>query len=298
MNTSTPTLGGSLSPELCRRIARWTHRLDLPRLALACKSFQVASEKRLYESLFLGEPYIALIVCQTIAEARRLGPYVREFYIYQEDRRARDVGLPLEFWTVVQDAMSTMCNLEFLYIHDNGSNTFILDPARITFRLKSAQLHLDWDEHLVAFLSGQRRLNDLLLSEGPPSIEAGPQLQLPHLKQFAGTITAAAQLMTSPLTHIHIEAAAVTMSLESLIRTLATCRKTLRSLCIINIPESHSLKALQIISNMIPNLRYLGILYIQSYNVRLCPQNHSDITDGASFSLPARGCSSVPNENA
>ena len=298
MNTSASTLGGFLSPELCHRIARWTHRLDLPRLALACKSFQVASEKRLYETLFLGEPYVALIVCQTIVEASRLGPYVREFYIYQEDRRARDVCLPLEFWTTVQDAMSTMCNLEFLYIHDNGSNTFILDPARITFRLKSAQLHLDWDEHLVAFLSGQCRLNDLLLSEGPPSLEDGPQLQLPHLKLFAGTITAAAQLMASPLTHIHIEAAAVTMTLGSLIRTLATCRKTLRSLCVVNIPESHSLEALQLISTMIPNLRYLGILYIQSHNVRPFPPNDSVITDEASCTLSARGRSSVPYENA
>lgn len=274
MNTPASTLGGSLSPELCRRIARWTHRLDLPRLALACKSFQVASEKRLYESLVLGEPFVALIVCQTIAEAKRLGPYVREFYIYQEDRRARDVSLPLEFWTAVQDAMSAMSNLEFLYIHDNGSNTFILHPPRITFQLKSAQLHMDWDGHLVSFLSGQHRLNDLLLSEGPRSPGAGVQLQLPHLKHFAGTITAAAQLVSSPLTHMHIEAAAVTLSLDALIKTLANFRKTLRSLCVINVPESNSLEALQLISTTIPNLRYLGILCIQSHNVSVFPPNN------------------------
>jgi hypothetical protein len=199
----------------------------------------------------------------------RFGPYVREFYIYQEERRFRNIALHLQFWQVVQAAMNQMCHLEKLYIHDPaGQNTFILDPAHLNFQLDDAQLRMNWDDRMVAFLTDQRCLDRLTILRGPDNFEhpLGPDV-LPDLKQFVGAITVAIQLLACPLTHLQVYADEnSSVPLLSFIPRLVKTA-TLRSLSIIHLPEAIALDALHLISAACPKLCYVGILPFTSRHV-------------------------------
>jgi hypothetical protein len=270
LNIFSALTGGSLSPEVCGEIVQWTRMNDLPFLARTCKSFQIASEKKLYDILMLGNPTVAFEACRTIATTERLGPYVRELYVYQEERRFRSVALNLQFWQVVQAAMNQMCHLEKLYIHDpSGQNTFILDPDHLNFQLDDVQLRMNWDDHVVAFLKDQRCLDRLTILRGPDNFEhpLGPDV-LPHLKQFVGAITVATQLLVCPLTHLQVyvdESSSV--PLLSFIPRLVKTGATLRSLSIIHLPDPIALDALHLISTSCPKLCYVGILPFASRHV-------------------------------
>lgn len=221
----------------------------------------------------LGNPSIAFKACQSIADTERLGLYIREFYIYQDSyRRVHNTTLPLHFWEAVQAALVKMHNLELLYVHDPaGCNTFILDSARIKFQLRHAQFHLDWDQHMVEFLSTQRCLEILQVTEGPDILQ--PQLPhdaLPVLRQFTGTITVAAQLLTSPLTHMQLNCDNTTYAfLDAFISRLFDVRSSLRSLSILEIPDAMAVDMLRTISVTCPQLQYVGVLSFPSRHVSL-----------------------------
>jgi|SRR6202167_3186541 hypothetical protein len=267
---SPASVGGSLSPELCGRIVKWARGSDLPFLARTCKSFQSASEKRLYDVLILGNPTVAFDACQSITSTERLGPYVHQFFIYQDERRFRNVTLHLHFWQMVQAAMNQMTNLEKLYIHDlAGHNTFILNPAHLNFQLDDAQLRMNWDPQVVAFLADQRCLDRLTVMHGPDNFEYPlPPNALPNLKQFTGAITVAVQLLNRPLTHlqVHVDETS-SIPLLSFIPRLFATKATLRSLSLLELPDSITLDVLHLISIACPDLRYVGLLPFPSRHV-------------------------------
>jgi hypothetical protein len=218
----------------------------------------------------LGNPTVAFEACRSIATAERLGPYVRQFFVFQEDRRFRNVAFNLQFWQMVQVAMNQMCHLELLYIHDpSGQNTFILDPALLNFQLHEVQIRMNWDENVVAFLTDQRMLERLTVMRGPDNFEypLGPDV-LPDLKQFVGAITVAVQLLMCPLTHLQVYVdEATSVSLISFIPRLITTRATLRSLNLLHLPDTIALDALHLISTACPKLQYIGILPFTSRHV-------------------------------
>jgi hypothetical protein len=219
----------------------------------------------------LGNPTIAFKACQSIADTERLGLYVRDFYIYQESsRRGHNMTLPLHFWQAVQAAFAKMHNLELLYIHDPaGVNTFILDSTRIKFQLRHAQLRLDWDQHIVDFLSTQRRLDVLQVADGPDILEPHlPRDALPVLHQFTGAITVAAQLLTCPLTHLQVTCDNVASAfLDAFVSSLFDVRSSLRSLSILEIPDAMAADMLRIIAISCPQLQYIGVLSFPSRHV-------------------------------
>ena len=290
--------GGSLSPELCGRIVKWARASDLPFLARTCKSFQSPSEKRLYDIVILGDPTVAFDACRSIATADRLGPYVRQFFIYQDDRRYRNVTLHLQFWQMVQAAMSQMCHLEKLYIHDPaGHNTFILNPAHLNFQLDDAQLRLDWDAHMVAFLTDQQSLEHLTVMHGPDNFEHPLEPEaLPDLKQFIGSITVAIHLLTRPLTHLQIHVDETSnIPLLSFIPHLSATRATLCSLSFLELPDSIAVDALRLVAAACPDLRYVGVLPFPSRHVsRICHSRVNPIF----ILLTARKVSSFSHEHA
>ena len=270
LTMSSASAGGSLSPELCGRIVKWARGSDLPFLARTCKSFQTVSEKRIYDTLVLGNPTVAFDACRSISTAERLGPYVHQFFIYQDQNRYRNVTLHVQFWQMVQAAMNHMCNLEKFYIHDPaGHNTFVLDPTQLNFQLDDAQIRINWDAHVVDFLASQLSLDRLTVMYGPDNFEypLAPDA-LPALKQFIGAITVAVQLLTRPLTHlqVHVDETS-SVPVLSFIRRLSATSATLRSLSFLELPDAIAIDALKLISTTCPQLRYVGVLSFPSRHV-------------------------------
>jgi hypothetical protein len=218
----------------------------------------------------IANPTIAFEACRSIAGVERLGPYVRQFYVYQDDRRFRNVTLHHQFWEMVQAAMCQMSYLEKLYVHDlAGHNTFILNPAFLTFQLGDAQLRLNWDENVVAFLAHQRSIDHLTVMHGPINFEhpLAPGI-LPKLKQFVGSMTIAVQLTACPLTHLQVHVdESQSVPLLSFLPRLAATAATLRSLSVLNVPDSSSHDALRLIATVCPNLQYIGVLPFPSRHV-------------------------------
>jgi hypothetical protein len=219
----------------------------------------------------LGNPTVAFDACRSIAATDRLGPYVHHFFIYQDQSRYRNVTLHVQFWEMVQAALSRMCNLEKFYIHDPvGHNTFVLDPAQVNFQLADAQIRMNWDEHVVTFLASQHRLDRLTVMYGPDNFEYPlPPDVLPNLKQFIGAITVTVQLLTHPLTHLQITINETSISVLSFIRRLNATRATLRSLSCLELPDSIVIDALHLVSTTCPNLRYVGVIPFPSRHVSL-----------------------------
>lgn len=180
------------------------------------------------------------------------------------------MALPLHFWQAVQAALVKMDNLELLYIHDlAGGNTFILDSTKIKFQLRHAQLRLDWDQHMVDFLSTQRRLDTLQVMDGPEILETTlPRDALPVLRQFTGAIAVAAQLLTCPLTHMQVSCDNTSPAfIDAFISSLYDVRSSLRSLNVLEIPDVMAVEMLHTISLTCPQLQFIGLLPFPSRHV-------------------------------
>lgn len=230
----------------------------------------------MYRQLHLGMPETAFLCLGVVASTERLGPYVRDLCIYVADRRWHRHPLPLQYWQSVQAGMKKMCNLEFVYICDpKGENTFILDPVELNFQVREAQLLMDLDESMANFLNSQYDIERLHLSDGPSQMQL-KQSALPRLERFSGPLSVAAQLMTTHLTHlqIRIEATSTPASLDHFLAHLSI-KMPLISFSLLDVPHGHSINALQTISRMWPDLKYVGCLSLPSREVRLFKINHS-----------------------
>ncbi|KDR77483.1 hypothetical protein GALMADRAFT_224830 [Galerina marginata CBS 339.88] len=224
----------SLSPELCGKIVDFTtpRRPDLLALIQTCKAFQREAEPRLYAQIMLSDTHRARSVCRTLHTSERgLALHVRAFCFTQD--RPRPTRRPMavaynpdeipsnnlgrEFWGVVQSALTKMGNLEILLLADlSAANSWVLDDARITFRLRELKIRFAWDIYLVRFLrrhgANLKALHcydcmdldaDVDLALGLGVTNADPNLSLPpnslpDLRIFDGMLSHALHLLALP----------------------------------------------------------------------------------------------------
>lgn len=261
--------GFPLSPELCKRIVQWSSPRPgvLGALCLTCKSLQREAEIKLYESLIFVDTRVAYLAFRTISSHERFGLYVRHLVF---DPRPQSPAISTSFWGTFQVALSRMDNLEFFSISDTTySNSWILDTAK--FQLRELKVGFCWDESFLCFLKTQQKLRFLSFFDqfDDRSRLRIPSPCLPSLQMYEGSLMTAAQLVSSPITHMQIVVDRDVMPL--LIATLPRLSKlhtTLRSLSILEVPEELSAKMLSIISRACPLVRYLGLLRLPTHNVR------------------------------
>ena len=261
----------ALSPELCGRIVQVAsnRRQDLLALCLTCKDFQREAEVRIYTQLVFTEPDRALGACTTVINNERLAMYVRTFWFNQDTRRSPpNLGQP--FWSTLQAALMVMPNIESLLLCDNSyANSWILDNPRIQFRLREAKLRLTWDAHLIRFLETQTSLRSLHLYDPVEEVITGvlPSNAVPDLQNFDGSLMIGIQFLHSSLSHLQL---IVDCDIDQFLDTLprfSMVRKTLRALSLLDIPEEAVLAALKMISEVLPDLRYLGLVPYPITNV-------------------------------
>jgi len=259
-----------LSPELCSRIVRWVRRSDLQALCLTCKAFQPKAETKLYEVILLGDPDAVYRVCKSIVSKNHLGPHVRTFFIYHDQQRPQQRAYPPLFWDAVHSALAKMPNLDTVLIYDPTiSNTWIFDPNHVKFQLREAKLHLVWDARIVHFLETQKKLRSLQVLNNPAQEKrAGIHPKaLRSLEIFDGPLLVAAELLSSPLTHLQAYIGNEARSqLLSVIPHLAKTSRTLRALNLLDIPEDLVNTVTLLISTACPGLHFLGILPLPTHN--------------------------------
>ena len=260
-----PTSSSTLPPQVCKRIVRWARRSDLVALCLTCRALQREAEVKLYETIRSGNLLATLRACQSIVFQARLGPYVRSFYVYQDNRRSQR-ELSKEFWGVVQRALSKMRSLECLVVHDPVyTNSWVLgDIARIPFQLQEARLHFYWDSNLVRFLESQNKLKSLYTFDGPDG-DPSSQLEvgsLPELQIFDGSLVAAEHIVsvTTSLTHLQV---VLDRGSESDLLTFIpqlSLLASLRALNLLHLSERLAVRAVQLIATTCCMLRHLGLI--------------------------------------
>ncbi|KAI0642862.1 hypothetical protein C8Q79DRAFT_928699 [Trametes meyenii] len=256
--------------EVASAIASYTAPRDLLALCCASKAFQRAAESRIYEAMVLRDAHSAFTACHALITGNALrGSYVKRMVLYQDPRRVTGQNnlarAPLAFWDFVRLALTKTVNLESLTIFDpNVLHSWILDCKDIRFQLREGNFHLPWDAQMVAFLQTQHKLLTLTVSDAR---EAGPlypimPTALPILDTFSGPLLAVAELLGSPLRRIQMAADEETAPLiPTIVEDLAK-KKTLRSLCVLGLPEAIVLETVHLVSTAVfaPHLHYLGIL--------------------------------------
>jgi len=261
----------ALSPELCGRIVQVAsnRRQDLLALCLTCKAFQREAEVRIYTQLVFTEPEKVLRACDTVINNERLAICVRTFWFNQDTRRSPpNLGQP--FWSALQAALIVMPNIESLLLCDNSyANSWILDNPRIQFRLREAKLRLTWDAHLIRFLENQTSLRSLHLYDPVEEVITGvlPPNAVPDLQTFDGSLMIGIQFLPSSISHIQLIVDCDPDQFLDILARFGIVRKTLRALSLLDIPEEAALGALKIISEVLPDIRYLGLLPYPITNV-------------------------------
>jgi hypothetical protein len=261
----------ALSPELCGRIVELAsnRRQDLLALCLTCKAFQREAEVRIYTQLVFTEPDKVLKACNTVINNERLAICVHTFWFNQDSRRSPpNLGQP--FWSALQAALIVMPNLESLLLCDNSyANSWILDNPRIQFRLREAKLRLTWDAHLIRFLETQASLRSLHLYDPVEEVLTGvlSPNAVPDLQTFDGSLMIGIQFLPSSISHLQLIVDCDADQCLDLLARFGIVRKTLRSLSLLDIPEEAALTALKIISEVLPDLRYLGLVPYPVTNV-------------------------------
>ena len=259
-----------LSPELCGRIVQASHRReDLLTLCLTCKAFQREAEVRIYTQLVFTEPEKALQACTSVINNERLAICVRTFWFNQDARRSLpNLGQP--FWSTIQAALIAMPNIESLLLCDNSyANSWVLDNPRIQFRLREAKLRLTWDAHLIRFLETQTSLRSLHLYDPVEEVITGVLAPnaIPGLRTFDGSLMIGIQFLPSSVSHLQLIVDCDPDQFLSILARFGIVRKTLRSLSLLDIPEEAAPGVLRIISEVLPDLRYLGLVPYPITNV-------------------------------
>lgn len=261
----------ALSPELCGRIVELAsnRRQDLLALCLTCKAFQREAEVRIYTQLVFTEPDKVLKACNTVINNERLAICVHTFWFNQDTRRSPpNLGQP--FWSALQAALIVMPNLESLLLCDNSyANSWILDNPRIQFRLREAKLRLTWDAHLIRFLETQTSLRSLHLYDPVEEVITGvlSPNAVPDLQIFDGSLMIGIQFLPSRISHLQLIVDCDADQCLDILARFGIVRKTLRALSLLDIPEEAALTALKIISEVLPDLRYLGLVPYPVTNV-------------------------------
>jgi len=267
----------SLSPEICKRVVQNAYYWrDVLALCSTCKAFQREAEIKLYQQLQFVDTRRVLLACNAILQNERLALHVKCFWFNQANDRQRPVDLGRDFWTVIQNALVAMCNIEVLFLCDRSfSNGWVLDSPAIQFKLKEAKLWSVWNAPLTRFLERQTSLQKLHFVDALEDITHQiPPGALPDLRIFDGAFMVALQLLSCPIHHLQIAIDADPDQVT--LQRLGSFRKTLSSLNLLDIPEEWSIRFLRIICAILPDLKHIGIFPYPVLSVSLsqiCPDN-------------------------
>jgi hypothetical protein len=146
--------------------------------------------------------------------------------------------------------------------------------------LQEAELRMDWDADLVRLLDTQPQLHSLRITNPRlPSTEldrlpllALPQGTLPSLRIFDGSLIAAIEFVSSPITHLQVSLGQDGVEDDGhLLKQLTMFSGTLTSISVIDLPYSVSVGAFDLFSLILPHLRHIGIVPLPFSDVsRLC----------------------------
>lgn len=263
-----------LPPEVYSAIASHLSKSDLLTLSYTSKAFQRAAEPRIYESVHLRDPHVAIASFFPLLKNDAFrAPYVKRFLLYEDPRfsdpRRSLVTCPPQFWHSVQLVLKRLVNLDYLVIHDPQlARSWLLDDHEVRFQLREANLRLPWDASLVAFLEGQQRLQRLILSGGVVDDRVLPSLSpnaLPKLEVFSGSVLVTPEVLGCPLTRLQMTVDESTvLVLHTVVADIGKNVRTLRKLNILGMPEELCMSIVKTISTAVfaPVLRYLGVLTI------------------------------------
>ena len=271
--------------EVCTRVVNWIKPNDfrtLTSLCLTSKAFHHAAESRLYHQLYFTDSLTAHYVCQTIASCDRIALHVKTFWTLFNERRWNSPRNHLnpQFWDVVHLALRKMHNLRVIAIGDPSCpSAWIFRQCQ--FQLQDAELRMDWDADLVRLLDTQPQLHTLRITNPRLSsteldrlpLLALPQRALPSLRIFDGSLIAAIEFASSPITHLQVSLSqGGAEDAGHLLKRLAMFSGTLTSISVIDVPYPVSLWAFDLFSLIFPHVRHLGIIPLPFSDVsRLCP---------------------------
>ena len=259
--------------EVCFRIVSWIKSNDLRTLASLCltsKAFHHAAEPKLYHQLYFTDSLTAYCGCQTIASCDRIALHVKTFWTLFNERRWNSSRNHLnpQFWDVLHLALRKMHNLQVIAIGDPScSSAWIFRQCQ--FQLQEAELRMDWDADLVRFLDTQSQLLSLRITNprlSSTELDRLPLLALsqgafPSLKIFDGSLIAAIEFVSSPITHLQVSLGQDGAEDAShLLKQLVTFSRTLTSISVIDLSHSLSVGTLDLFSITFPHLRHVGII--------------------------------------
>lgn len=173
-------------------------RCDICSLSRVSRSFQVAAERVLYNTLYLSGSQTTAALCNSLAKQPRVSVYVEALTISRTDEEGEmdeETIPPTEdYWNLVSSALRGTTRLRHLTIHLEDAAGFehawILDGCR--FRLRNFHCDLDWDSSLARFLETQTELVDLYLLDFPHPDSCG------FLDVSTDSSTLSSQLDVSP----------------------------------------------------------------------------------------------------
>ena len=269
-------------------------RADLCALCLVSRVFRTAAERVLYRALDTNEPSNTIMLCRVLAEQPRLSRLVTALAIYLDEEgqgdnrrnpqeREPSSSLPHYYWTSISCALRNTPSLRLFRVHLNGgipiNYAWILDGC--SFQLHTFHCDLAWDLHLISFLTTQRELTDLHISEFDGDVPENLSISthslrqahtLPRLSILDCTFPGAVGLLVPgrPVTHVKTcfsssnrEIRRVELAL--LLTDLRLSTRPIYSLTVAD--ESYSSTfSLELLSSLVkafgptPQLRYLGPL--------------------------------------
>jgi len=209
-------------------------------------------------------------VCQTIASCDRIALHVKTFWTLFNERRWNSSRNHLnpQFWDALHLALRKMHNLQVIAIGDPSCpSAWIFRQCQ--FQLQEAELRMDWDADLVRFLDTQSQLQSLRITNprlSSTELDRLPPLALsqgalPSLRIFDGSLIAALEFVSSPITHLQVSLGQDgTEDVGHLLKQLAMFSRTLTSISVVDLPYSTSVGALDLFSLIFPHLRHIGIV--------------------------------------
>jgi len=284
-----------LLPEVYSFIAQHVERrADLRSLSLVSKGFRTAAEYALYRTLEMSEPSNTIMLCGVLAENPRLAQLVTALAIYLNDEgqdydqgsdtreHSRPLSLPpSRYWSSISGALRNTTRLHSLrvYLNSGVPTNYAWMLQGCSFQLHTFHCDLAWDAHLVSFLSTQRALSDLHISDFDEGLAENVTISthslrqahtLPGLSTVDCTFTGAVGVLVPgrPVTHVKTclsssNSGARRVELALLLADLRLSTRPIYSLTVAD--ESYTSGfSLELLSSLVrafgptPRLRYVG----------------------------------------
>lgn len=275
---------------------QFERRADLRSLSLVSKEFRTAAEYALYRTLEMSEPSNTIMLCGVLVENPRLAQLVTALTIYLNDEgQDYDQGSdtqehsrplsspPSRYCSSISSALRNTTRLHSLRVYLNSGipTNYAWMLQGCNFQLHTFRCDLAWDAHLVSFLSTQRALSDLHISDFDEGLAENVTISthslrqahtLPALSTVDCTFTGAVGVLVPgrPVTHVktclsssNTEAKRVELAL--LFANLRLSTRPIYSLTVAD--ESYTSGfSLELLSSLVrtfgptPRLRYVGPL--------------------------------------